>query len=260
MAFSCYRHGGGMVRFFKKIFGGTPPSIACFGRTDTGRVRSNNEDNFATLVEKKLFIVADGMGGHQAGEVASQTAVECLIDFFTADKLREIKGNPAAIQYTLIYAFIKTNDKVMEIAAKNPDLAGMGSTLVACLVNEGFAYICHVGDVRAYLDDGYILQQLTTDHSLVAGLPGAASSGGKNIITRCIGFPFAEDPEFHRVELASGNKILLCSDGLWNMTSDEEMHRILGNADSPEEACDNLVSKANDAGGRDNITAVVLYC
>ncbi len=249
-----------MVRFFKKIFGGAQPSIACFGRTDTGRVRSNNEDNFAALVEKKLFIVADGMGGHQAGEVASRMAVECLIEFFTADKLRKIKENPAAIQYELLSAFIKTNHTVMEVAANNPDLFGMGSTLVACLVDEGFAYICHVGDVRAYLDDGYVLQQLTTDHSLVAGLSGTENGIGRNIITRGIGFPFAEDPEFHRVALTPGSKILLCSDGLWSMTSDEEMHSILERADSPEEACDNLVSKANEAGGRDNITAVVIYC
>jgi serine/threonine protein phosphatase PrpC len=253
-----------MLQFLKKFFGAPQSTLACFGRTDTGMVRKNNEDNFAILVERNFFVVADGMGGHQAGEIASRVATEQLITFFSAEKIREIQGNPAAIQHGLIASFYKTNDKVMGMAAENPDLLGMGCTLVACLIDAGAAYLCHVGDVRAYLDDGYILKQLTTDHSLVAdqtvGLADGGKSVGRNIITRGIGFPFAEDPEFHRVPLSAGNKILLCSDGLWGMASDEEMQQILDRAGSPEEACDNLVRQANAAGGKDNITAVVVFC
>ena len=146
------------------------------------------------------------------------------------------------------------------MAGDNSALLGMGCTLVACLVDDQTAYICHVGDVRAYLDDGSIIRQLTTDHSLSASLAGEGTGVGRNIITRCIGFPFSEDPEFHRVELSSGNKVLLCSDGLWGMINDDQIHWILDSAASPEEACDNLVRQANDAGGRDNITALVLFC
>lgn len=253
-----------MLQFLKKFFGPPQTTLDCFGRTDTGMVRKNNEDNFAILVERNLFVVADGMGGHRAGEIASRVATENLINYFSADKIREIQGNPVAIQHGLIASFYKTNDKVIAMAAENADLLGMGCTLVACLVDDGAAYLCHVGDVRAYLDDGYILKQLTTDHSLVAdqtlGLAEGGKGVGRNIITRGIGFPFAEDPEFHRVQLAAGNKILLCSDGLWGMVSDEVMHETLEQARSPEEACDNLVQQANAAGGRDNITAVVVFC
>lgn len=252
-----------MLRFLKKFFKTPERPLACFGRTDTGMVRKNNEDNFAILAEQNLFVVADGMGGHQAGEIASQAAAENLINFFSTEKIREIRGNPAAIQHGLIAGFYRANAKVMDMAAENAELHGMGCTLVACLVDGDAAYICHVGDVRAYLDDGYILKQITNDHSLVvdqaAGLDGAVNGAGRNIITRAIGFPFAEDPEFHRVTLTPGQKILLCSDGLWGMVSDEEMRQILSGAGSPEEACDNLVRRANEAGGKDNITAVVVY-
>ena len=254
-----------MLRFLKNLFKAPQEALACFGRTDTGMVRKNNEDNFAILAERNLFVVADGMGGHQAGEIASRVATENLIGFFSAEKIREIRGNPAAIQHGLIASFYRTNERVMDMAAEQAELHGMGCTLVACLVDGDAAYICHVGDVRAYLDDGYILKQLTNDHSLVvdqaAGLngAGAASGAGRNIITRAIGFPFVEDPEFHRVALNPGHKILLCSDGLWGMVGDEEMQQILSSAGSPEEACDNLVRRANEAGGKDNITAVVVY-
>ncbi|MBI5557750.1 MAG: serine/threonine-protein phosphatase [Deltaproteobacteria bacterium] len=252
-----------MLRFLKKFFRTPQASHACFGRTDTGMVRKNNEDNFAILVERNLYVVADGMGGHQAGEIASRVATEYLVNFFSAEKIREIQGNPAAIQHGLIASFYKTNEKVMGMAEENSGLHGMGCTLVACLIDGDAAFICHVGDVRAYLDDGYILKQLTTDHSLVVdqqtlGVNGANQGVGRNIITRGIGFPFAEDPEFHRVSLSPGNKILLCSDGLWGMVSDEEMHGVMESAASPEEACDNLVRQANQAGGKDNITAVVV--
>jgi protein phosphatase len=253
-----------MLQFLKKFFGAPQSNLACFGRTDTGMVRKNNEDNFAILVERNLLVVADGMGGHQAGEIASRVATEYLVNYFSPEKIREIQGNPAAIQHGLIASFYKTNDKVMGMAAENSDLLGMGCTLVACLIDNGVASICHVGDVRAYLDDGYILKQLTTDHSLMAdqtlGLGDGGKAVGRNIITRGIGFPFAEDPEFHRVPLSAGNKILLCSDGLWGMVSDEEMHKTLDRAGSPEEACDELVRQANAAGGKDNVTAVVVFC
>ncbi len=254
-----------MLAFLKKLFGCcAQTSLTCFGRTDTGRVRKNNEDNFAILVERNLFIVADGMGGHKAGEVASRVATECIIEYFSAERLRGIRGNATAVQHELIRSFHRTNEKVMNMAAEDADLQGMGCTLVVCLVDGKNAYFCHVGDVRGYVVSGHDMAQVTTDHSLVAGQTvmgeGGGGSVGRNIVTRGIGFPFPDEPEFHQVTLKPGNKILLCSDGLWGMVDDDEIAPILTQSASPEEACDTLVNAANEAGGKDNVTAVVVSC
>ncbi len=253
-----------MLGFLRKFFRPASKGLVCFGRTDTGMVRRNNEDNFAILVERNLFLVADGMGGHKAGEVASRVAIECLVTFFSEEKIRQIRGNTAAIQHGLISSFHLTNEKVMEMGGDDPALQGMGCTLVACLVDGNNAYFCHVGDVRAYVDDGGGLSQVTADHSLVAeqtvGLGQGSLGMGRNIITRGIGFAFPEDPEFHQVSIRTGDRILLCSDGLWGMVPDDEIERILEESATPEIACDTLVRRANEAGGKDNVTAVVIVC
>lgn len=253
-----------MFGFLRKFFQTAPKGLVCFGRTDTGMVRRNNEDNFAILLERNIFLVADGMGGHRAGEVASRVAIECLATFFSEEKIRQIRGNPAAIQHGLIAGFHQTNDRVMEMGAEDPALQGMGCTLVACLVDGDSAYFCHVGDVRAYVDDGNGLVQVTTDHSLVAeqtaGLAHGAAGLARNIVTRGIGFAFPEDPEFHRLPIRPGHRILLCSDGLWSMVPDDEIEKILEASAEPETACDTLVRCANEAGGMDNITALVIVC
>lgn len=251
-----------MLSFLKKILGISSPSLDCFGRTDTGRVRKNNEDNFAILVERNLFIVADGMGGHKAGEVASRVAVESLIDYFSDDVIRQMSGNTMTIQHELVTSFLRTNEKVMAMAAEDAELQGMGCTLIACLVDGQNVYFCHVGDVRGYLATGRSLTQVTTDHSLVAGQTGNSSVGGsslgRNIVTRGIGFPFPEEPELHHVTVKSGDRVLLCSDGLWGMLDDDAIKTILQQSSSAEEACDVLVQQANEAGGKDNVTAVVV--
>lgn len=255
-------HGGSMLQFLKKLFW-PDRHFDCFGRTDTGKVRRNNEDNFAIQLEKKIFVVADGMGGHKAGEVASRMATESLVEFFSDDVLRQIHKNPLAIQHNFMRSFHEANRSVMETASGDPELQGMGCTLIACLVDDNAAYVCHVGDVRGYLAHSGRLDQVTSDHSLVSeqtvAVYSAGAGMGRNVITRGIGFPFPEEPEFHRLPLRSGNKILLCSDGLWGMVDDEEIHRVLEEAGSPEKACDELVHLANEAGGKDNITAVVLF-
>lgn len=251
-----------MFSFMKKLFGISRSSLACFGRTDTGRVRKNNEDNFAILVERNLFIVADGMGGHKAGEIASRVAVECLIDYFSDDMIRRMSGNTMTIQHELMTSFHRTNEKVMGMAEGDPEIQGMGCTLIACLVDGKNAYFCHVGDVRGYLATGRSLIQITTDHSLVAGQTVNSTAGGsgvgRNIVTRGIGFPFPEGPELHHFSVKPGGKILLCSDGLWGMLEDDEITSILQQSSSPEEACDTLVNQANEAGGKDNVTVVVV--
>ncbi len=251
-----------MLQFLKNLFW-PDRRLACYGRTDTGKLRRNNEDNFAIQLERNLFLVADGMGGHRAGEVASRMATESLVEFFSDDVMRQIHKNPLAIQHNFMRSFHEANRTVMDAAARDPELQGMGCTLIACLVDDNIAYVCHVGDVRGYLFHNGRLDQVTSDHSLVAdqtvAFNHAGAGMGRNIVTRGIGFPFPEEAEFHRLPLGSGNKILLCSDGLWGMVTDDEIRRVLEEAGSPEKACDELVHLANEAGGKDNITVVVVF-
>ncbi len=255
-----------MFNFIKKLFGLDQNEISCFGRTDTGMVRKKNEDNFCIQPGQKLFVVADGMGGHQGGEVASQTAIECLAKIFTPSTVTVISGNSEEIRHTMLNSFRRCNKAVMDKAEADENLKGMGSTLVACLIDGNTAYVCHVGDVRCYRIDGHKMTQITKDHSVVAEQAGKDASENtapkisRSMVTRAIGFPFIKEPDFNIVPLAREDKILLCSDGLWSMVSDNEIETIIRQAATAEEACDRLVNQANQAGGRDNITAVTVFC
>ena len=254
-----------MWNFIKKLFGQGRNRISSFGRTDTGKVRKKNEDNFCILAERKFFVVADGMGGHKGGEVASRLAVESLVEIFSPETIQAISGNPEEIRHTMLNSFRRCNKTVMDQAGADEKLKGMGSTLVACLLDNNNAYVCHVGDVRCYLLNSAKMIQITKDHSIVAeqagtGAPENSPGVSRSVVTRVIGFPFVQEPDFNIVPLQNDDKILLCSDGLWSMVSDEEIEKIIRQAETAEESCDVLVSCANQAGGKDNITAVVVFC
>jgi protein phosphatase len=135
---------------------------------------------------------------------------------------------------------------------------------LAGLIDRNTLHTCHVGDTRCYQAGKDGLRQITTDHTMVAACGAAAATSGKpppsrHVITRAIGFPFAEDPEYHELRLAAGDRLLFCSDGLWSMLAAGRLETILAAAAGPEQACDRLVTAANEAGGRDNITAVVVF-
>ena len=257
-----------MISLLKKLLGDSRRSISSSGKTDTGRVRSHNEDNFCVLNDRKVFIVADGMGGHNAGEVASRVAIETLDAYLSKEAIREVKGNREEIRHFLIKGFHHTNEVVMKMAQEDESRNGMGCTLVSGLIDGDLLHTCHVGDARCYVADKRGLEQLTTDHSVIAAYEEKAGSGdatdlkrpARQVITRAIGFPFPEDPEYHCQELRSGNRLLLCSDGLWSMVNDKQIHEILMSAESTKQAGETLVQKANVAGGTDNITAVVVFC
>jgi serine/threonine protein phosphatase PrpC len=248
--------------FLKKLFGFSENRVIGFGLTDKGKVRENNEDFFAIAEDRNLFVVADGMGGHKAGEVASRLATESLIRYLSREKIKEIRGNPAAIQHTVISTFYRVNQEVMDEAARTKARKGMGCTMVACLVDGDTAYISHVGDVRCYLLAGEKFRQITHDHSAVADsdwtVGGDQLQKKRNVVTMGIGFPFSEDPEFHQIPIKSGGKLLLCSDGLWGMLDDKGIGDILGSDESPREICQKMVDLANNAGGKDNVTALVV--
>ncbi|MCP4628034.1 MAG: serine/threonine-protein phosphatase [bacterium] len=256
-----------MISLLKKLFGISRLNISSSGRTDTGRVRSHNEDNFCILADRQVFVVADGMGGHNAGEVASQVAIETLSDYLSKKAIRKIKGNREEIRHFLIKGFHDTNDVVMKMAQEDESRNGMGCTLVTGLIDGDWLHTCHVGDARCYMADKQGLEQLTSDHSVIAAYEEKAGAGDtteqkrppRQVITRAIGFPFSEDPEYHCRALRPGNRLLLCSDGLWSMVDDKQIHDILISAEATEQASDTLVQKANEAGGTDNITAVVIF-
>lgn len=239
--------------FFRRLAVFSPSKAKLYGRTDTGRTRANNEDSFAVRPPINLMLVADGMGGHRAGEVASRLAVETVIRLLPPEAIREAGDSRETVRHLLIQTMKQMNVKVREAAEANPDWAGMGCTFVLGLVGRGFLYVSHIGDARAYLLSGAKLARLTEDH-IHAGL--GEGGVGRRVLSRAVGFPWPEDPDCLVVPIRAGDRVLLCSDGLWSMLPDHRLAAILGQAATVEAACDRLVIEANRAGGRDNITAV----
>src|SRR5438105_2060972 len=244
-------------------------------RTDPGLRRSSNEDSYCTRPDLGLFIVADGMGGHVAGEVASRLAVETIQTFIAetagADKNRtwpfpfepaiSLEGN------RLKAAFRLANRQIANAMADSADLRGMATTASAVLAGREAACIAHVGDSRVYAMQNGTLRQITHDHSWVeeqvrAGTmseTAARQHPWRNVVTRALSG--GSDPEIDTIEVAphTGERFLLCSDGLSGVLSNETIARILGDsAASLETICNRLIAAANEAGGPDNITALVL--
>ena len=225
------------------------------GRTDPGRVRRRNEDAF--VLDPPLFAVADGMGGAQAGEVASRLAAAAFREYHEADQLAPNERLQAIIQ--------EANRRIYERARADSDVSGMGTTLTAALLTGGRLTVGHVGDSRAYRIRDDELEQLTEDHSLVGDLmrsgrltpEEADAHPQRSVITRALG----TDPEVSvdtlTVDTEPGDLFLLCSDGLTTMVTDEDILRILSAAPTLDAAARELVRAANAGGGEDNVTVVI---
>ncbi|MEO6212072.1 MAG: PP2C family serine/threonine-protein phosphatase [Vicinamibacterales bacterium] len=251
----------------------TPLSWAV--RTDAGLRRTSNEDSHSTRADLGLFIVADGMGGHVAGEVASRVAVESIAAFieetagadpnrtwpFPFDPELSFEAN------RLKAAFRLANSRIASAIADSQDLRGMATTASGLLVRAAHSCVAHIGDSRVYVLQKGTLRQITHDHSWVeeqvrAGVltPDAARQHPwRNVVTRALSG--AEDPEIDVVEIVPrpGERYLLCSDGLFGVVGDEEIARILADQKlTLDEICGRLIDAANAAGGPDNITALVL--
>jgi PPM family protein phosphatase len=225
------------------------------GATDTGNVRTSNQDQL--FAEGDLVAVADGMGGHAAGEVASRLAVDVLRDTFDADPTAD----------GLLAAVVAANQAVWERSEAEPGLRGMGTTIAAVALVAGKALaVVNVGDSRAYLLQDGRLRQLTADHSLVAELvrAGAISEDEarthprRNVLTQVLGMGPDVEPHVALAEPVRGDRLLLCSDGLFNELDDDRIAAILAEVPEPAGAAARLVDEANGAGGADNITALVL--
>lgn len=232
-------------------------------QTDVGLKRNSNQD-FVYASDQKvgrlpsLLIVADGMGGHAAGDLASRVCVE------TAVSSIEGSGQTETIPI-LAEAIQKANRAVLKKAAEKPEYAGMGTTIVAAVIDGNTLYVANVGDSRLYLIDDDRIDQITLDHSLVAEMVRSGrispeqmrNHPEKNIITRAVGGEENVEVDFFDVGLHKGDVVLLCSDGLTNMVEDEQIFRIVRREKTLRDAGQKLISAANSAGGRDNISVVL---
>lgn len=228
--------------------------------TDVGKVRTINEDAFGHCLDAGVFAVCDGMGGAAAGEIASRLTVDTLIERLCASH------SPEDRRLALETSIIAANRLVFSHASSDDALQGMGTTLVAVSIQDGQALIGHVGDSRCYLFRGGQLIRQTNDHSLVdeqvrlghMTQADAERSPLRNVITRAIGTQKSVDAEISELTLESGDVLLLCSDGLTREVPEESIAAILSDERTMEEQCRELIDAANAAGGRDNVTAILV--
>ncbi|MDQ4124932.1 MAG: Stp1/IreP family PP2C-type Ser/Thr phosphatase [Actinomycetota bacterium] len=232
-------------------------NVAVGVQTDVGRVRKGNEDSY--LLEAPIYAVADGMGGHIAGDVASATAVSVISE--------GIETHPPEDGSDLAGLVSRANDAIFEKARSDPSLRGMGTTCTLLMVDGDVARIAHVGDSRAYLLRDGSFRQLTEDHTLVERMvregrlsaEEAANHPQRSIITRALGVDSNVQVDVLEERLATGDRILITSDGLTSMVEPDEIARVLDAEEDPQAAADRLVEMANDAGGEDNVTVLVLH-
>lgn len=246
--------------------------IDCYALTDKGRRRSQNEDAFICDEDYAIFLVADGMGGENYGEVASRLTadhfVQLITPFITDEDVTIPFDTPEDGDHftaVVIHAVEGTNRAVYEYAAEHESHRGMGSTLTAAIARGGFLYVAHVGDSRLYRIQTDEIFQITEDHTKVQEMvqrdiltpEEARKHPQKNIITRCVGRNRRLKPDVFTTDFNDGDIFLICSDGLNDMIEDDEIHRIVVESDTLETAAVGLVELANENGGKDNITVVL---
>jgi PPM family protein phosphatase len=247
-------------------------SVVVGAASDVGRARANNEDSFLVLLPPRLeprldalIVVADGMGGHQAGEQASRIIVDHFADEFTRSDDRTL-GADWRVDWArdLERVIHEANTAVIATAATDPRLLGMGSTVVAGIIKSNRLYLSNVGDSRAYLINDPTIYQLSQDHSWVAEQVrlGAITASDarhhprRNVLTRAVGSMADVDVDLWALELVPGDQILLCTDGLTNVVSDKELVEVAG-SHAPQDAARALIDLANQRGAPDNVTVVI---
>ncbi len=248
--------------------------LVCAGMTDVGSAREHNEDDFyLSEGEEALCVVADGMGGHRSGEVASAMAIKAIVEFYRetmgdsdGEEVVDDDGTQRPVdEYRLIRAIQLANKAVFKAASDSELYRGMGTTIVSGFFTEKGVYLAHIGDSRAYrLRDGSFEQQ-TEDHSLaneyvrmgILAQEDVEHFPYKNVITRACGLTDEVEVDVRFREIELGDLFVLCSDGLTDMVHDTQIQEILESSDDLEQVCTDLVARANKNGGADNITVVV---
>src|SRR4030095_10348176 len=245
-------------------------ALRAAGLTDQGKIRANNEDAVWVDAARGLLIVADGMGGHQAGEVASGMAISSIPGNFEQLTKTGTTGDVPDTRFSaqtnqLGFSLKMANQMIFETASRHPDVVGMGTTCTAALIADGRLSLAHVGDSRCYLIRNGQMEQLTQDHSLVMeqvrhGLlskDDEAVQAGQNILTRSLGTEAEVKIDLDEHPLFPGDVLLLCSDGLGKELSDDQVLKMAKETPEPSELVKRLIDVANAAGGRDNITVAV---
>ena len=245
------------------------PRVVSSGLTDVGQARSHNEDCFEIDADRNLYVVADGMGGHRHGEVASRIAVDSIGELIdstqdASEPPSQDGRSPHANQ--LKKAIEGAHQRVLDAIAQDVALLGMGTTVVGISLNDGVAAVAHVGDSRAYRVRDGDLELLTRDHTwvqeqLTAGLLNedeAKVHPLRNVVTRALGGAGEVEVDVLEVVVAPGDRYLLCSDGLTGMVTDGDIREHLASSATPDEICSTLVEMANKNGGLDNVTVVVV--
>ena len=238
----------------------------CFAQSDRGAVRKENQDRAACAhIRRKgctVAVVCDGMGGAAGGKLASDLAAST----FLADFRREMMAG-SAVEPAMRHACDAANRAIYDRACTQPDLHGMGTTIVAACVRHGRLTVLHVGDSRAYLAGLRRMQQLTTDHSLVQELVASGQvlpeqahrHPRRNVITRAVGVGPKVEPDCRTLPFPLGARLLLCTDGLSNMLSASQMHDFCRSSRDAKQICSRLIAAALARGARDNVTALVLF-
>lgn len=248
--------------------------ITAAAKTDVGRSRPSNEDAFGLFADLHLYIVADGMGGHAAGEVASQMAVDVMRDYIASAQNQtditlsfDVPPDVPLPARRLVVAAKLANQKVYEAGLSDSRLAGMGTTAVSVIVDGQTAYVTHAGDSRAYLIRSGTIKQITEDHSLLneyisQGLLSPADALThplKHVITRALGSSPKIDMDVKIIPLLPGDLFLLCSDGLSNLATDQEIYReVVDSRIHLEEGCKRLIELAFQKESDDNITVLLI--
>lgn len=244
------------------------------GSTHVGMKRAHNEDNFFLLAEENLYVVADGMGGHASGEVASQIAVETLANFFVdSSRDKEITWpykedrSVSFDENRLIVGIKLANRRVYEAAQSDARYRGMGTTIVSLVCGSTGAYVGHVGDSRGYLLRDGKIEQVTEDHSLLNDYlkvhqlttEEIEHFPHKNVIVRALGMKDTVSVDVHKLTPRAGDLYLLCSDGLSGMLTDSAiLEAVSESGHDLEKSCQNLIARANANGGQDNITVILI--
>lgn len=234
--------------------------------TDRGRIRTHNEDaggTFYNAANQLLATIADGMGGHQAGDVASQMAISMIEERW---KEQEFMESPEQAEAWLIQLIHHINQAIYECANQQKKYEGMGTTLVIAICTEEFITIAHIGDSRCYLFNEHGFKQITEDHSLVNELIRAGQLSKddaemhprKNVLVKALGTEATVDADVQTISWEDGNKLLLCSDGLTNKMKDEELYRLMLSTTTLEEIGQSMIDLANERGGEDNISLAII--
>lgn len=237
-------------------------------KSDRGRIREINEDYLSVVTgasqELHAFVIADGMGGHNAGEIASKLAVDSVAECI--ERSQEQLSHPDEISKTIEQIMQQANQTVFDKSKESQDNFGMGTTLIVAVLSGNSIHIGHIGDSRAYLVRGESIERITTDHSYIEELikngslkrEEAEKHPKRNLITRALGCSDEMLVDSYICDIRENDVFILCTDGLTNMVDEARIRDILTNIDDPQLACDELIRTANENGGEDNISVIVV--